>query len=880
MQSKVRKCGILLWASKKIKPAVAAVEDSLDTQSTQSTSSQNSTNTSQELDICESTQKSIRQKTKKEADTWTASKEKVSGLSFLSPPRDKFGRTSSDLDYDRTTLFIEEKELSIMTPCEEQFWRIKMEYFDTIVFFKKGKFYELFEDDALLSSELFGLKLTKRGSMRMTGIPEMSLDVWTEKFIHKGYKVAIIDQKETSVSQNMRVKSGDSKQKVIERELKEVVTEITAGTEGAGICSLFVRDIDETERVNVEIAVFRPMESELFVLSFEDDRELFKVKSIIKKENIKEIITDRIVTFKEKVVKIRPDIWEQNVFSIIKSIGKDKTKEEQYALQVLLSYLQYLKYAFTPQLIEYTEKSKEQMEIDGRTIEMLCLIEGPQKQQKKFSLFGQIDQTRTKPGRRLLRQWIIAPLASLPQIEKRYNTAEILENAEEKSSIEEELKNIGDINDFIKKAKNYKIRPEEIRKLVVSLKAVGKIYILLQNIIEKKIKETHLEDIILKISTFSVYNTIIAGFDISHEIMPLSTDPELIAAEAYKQKVVNILEMYAKNESAAASILFTVKKIGREHFLECKHGEKVSQKYIASGSTKNTARYTTAELRKLSETYLEAEEKITFLATESISRISKRISDASSELKNISQGIAELDCFISFTYISGVKPVFSETLKIKELTNVSHTHVPNSLSIDKNRKLIVVTGPNMAGKSTFLRNVSICIVLRQIGAKVPAKYFSAPIYDRIFTRIGANDNLAEGESTFQIEMKETADILNNATDKSFVIIDELGRGTSTREGSAISFAVKEYLKTVGCTTLYATHFFSAISESDRKMKMDYKYVINAQQEEEILYLYKLVDGVCIDSCGIDICKITKVPQTVIQRALEIKKSRALSAQLS
>ncbi|KAI5190423.1 DNA mismatch repair protein MSH6 [Nematocida minor] len=905
MQSKTRKCGILSWVSKKPKSTEEMYTEIRGLEYSQAETSQESICLSQ-ISVDDASQKENvqnidnaaelaeqrniaakidRKDTKKERPVLQAHpsfteepEENAVTLSFLSPPKDKFGRAPDDANYDATTLFISSKELSSMTPCEEQFWRIKMEYFDTIVLFKKGKFYELFENDAVLSSELFGLKLTKRGSMRMTGIPEMSLDTWTDRFISKGYKVAIVDQKETSVSQNMRVKSGECKQKIIERELKEVVTETTASAEGAGVCSLFIDEIEHTEKVWATIAGFRPMESEFYVLTFEDDRELFAVKSVIKKENIRDIITDRMVPFKENIIKIRPDIWEQDVSSVMSRMSMQKIKStEKNALSVLISYLQYLKYAFTPQLVEYSEKNKDHMYIDGRTIEMLCLVEEDRKRGKKqFSLMAQIDQTKTKQGKRLLRQWIIRPLACLEKIEKRYSTAEVFEKAPERSPIESCLQNVYDINDFVKKAKNYKIRPDEIRKFVHSLKSVEKMYPLLNSVAEahgeQKISRTCIPEILARLSPYAVYNEIICGFDIANDIMPLDTDPELIAAEKYKQKVLNILETYGKNESKAAGVDFAVKKIGREHYLECKYTTNLPPKYIPAGSTKNTSRYTTPELRRLSESYLEAEEKITFLATESVARISKRISENDVKLKDISLGVAALDCLISFVYINGVKPVFSESLEVEGLTNVRHTHISNNLKIGTENKLVVVTGPNMAGKSTFLRNVSVAIILRQIGAKAPATRFSAPIYDRMFTRIGASDNLIEGESTFQVEMKETADILVNATDRSFVIIDELGRGTSTREGSAISLAVKEYLKKIGCTALYATHFFSAIASSDVTMKMDYTYT-NNNGKEEILYLYKLVEGVCRDSCGIDICKITKVPAGVISRALEIKKAR-------
>ncbi|KAH9386850.1 DNA mismatch repair protein MSH6 [Nematocida major] len=883
MPEKVRKCGILAWAKKRVSsPVNACAEEeakdgALFEPSQESSSAQTPCAESTDL-----SQSSVRDAEETVGQLYSKKAEhecEQRMLPFLSPPKDKFGRTPADAEYDKSTLFIPESDLSAMTPCEQQFWRIKMNYFDTVVFFKKGKFYEMFEEDAAISAELFGLKLTRRGLMRMTGVPEMALEMWLDKFLHKGYKVSIVDQKETSVSQNMRVKSGDAKQKIIERELKEVVTEVTTSTEGAGICSLFVSEIPHTGKVSVQMAVLRPMESEIFAVSFEDDEELFKVKSVVKRENIRDILTDSAFPGRENIIKIRQDVWDQNVSDLMQLLDTQKMEAAEIsAVKVLLSYLKYLKYTFAPKAVEYSERSREYMHMDGRTIEMLCLLDGPEKGEragKGSSLLQQINQTKTKQGKRLLRKWIIHPLACIEKIEKRQNTVQALENAPERGSIEACLGKIHDINDYIKKAKNHKIRPEEIRRLVSTLEAAGSVCALLEKIESTQETENScVGEIRRKLQYFPVGAELVAGFDTAGEIMPLETDPDLLAAEKHKQKVLRILDEYAKRESLHAGRNFVVKKIGREHVLECKQQERIPHKYIPSGSTKTTARYTTPELRKLSESFLEAEEKISFLSTESISRISQRIGAVEEELKSVSLGAAELDCFLSLAHIRGARAELADEFQATGITNIKHTHIRNSLEVQRDNKIVVITGPNMAGKSTFLRNAAISIVLRQIGARVPAESFRAPVYDRVFTRIGGADNLFEGESTFQVEMKETAEILSNATEKSFVIIDELGRGTSTAEGAAISLAVKEYLKKLRCTALYATHFFSAILETDVKKKMDYQYMLNASSEREIVYTYKLVDGVCEDSCGIDICKITKVPRRVIQRATEIKEARA------
>ncbi|OAG31246.1 DNA mismatch repair protein MSH6 [Nematocida displodere] len=795
-------------------------------------------------------------------------------LSFLDPPVDMMGRTPEDSEYDCTTLTISQTELSQMTPCEAQFWKIKMEYFDTVVFFKKGKFYELFEDDAALSSELFGLKLTKRGSMRMAGVPEMSLDFWVARFVARGLKVAVVDQKESSVAQNLKIKLGEAKKEVIERELKEVITAVTNSQDGISMCALTIEAGEHPETVRATIALFRPMESEFFVHSVEDTTELFKIQTIIKKENVKEILTDKRVPINEKITKIRKDGWNKNSEALFAKIDEDTlTAVQRSTLGTLFSYLLYLKHQFTPKLVQYTAQTHRTMYIDGKTIETLGLVD----RAGTHSVLAQIDRTKTKLGKRLLRQWILQPLSGLEDIEARYNTTLALEESVHRRQLEDSLQTIGDLNDFTKKGKNGNLKAHEIRKLVQSLKSAAFIHRTLTNLKPIPNPKTLIPNIITNLIPCQIHTELIAGFDIAGEVMPLSTNRELIAAGQARDAVVAALEAYARKESHAAKVAFTLKKIGREHSMEIAGSAPLSMRFTMVGQTKNTTRYTTPELRRLSEDFLEAEEKITVLGETSLLRISARVAEKEEELRSLALGIAELDCLLSFAEISGALPTFAPELAVKGLTNLKKTHIPNDITIDQTQKLLVVTGPNMAGKSTFLRNVSVAVILRQIGVRVPATTFSAPIYDRVFTRIGANDNFIDGESTFQVEMKETSQILSQATERSFVIIDELGRGTSTKEGSAIAMAVKEHLKHINCTTLYSTHFFGAIVPSDRVVKMDYKHVTSSNNVEEIVYLYKIVNGICNDSCGIDICKIAKIPKSIVDRAVALKALRIASS---
>ncbi|KAI5171559.1 DNA mismatch repair protein MSH6 [Nematocida sp. LUAm3] len=787
-------------------------------------------------------------------------------LPFLINPLDMNMRDQENLKYDKTSLYIPEECFRKMTNCEEQFWRIKQRYYDNVVFFKKGKFYELFEEDAVISSEIFGWKLTKRGSVKMTGIPEMSLDVWVERFILKGYKVAVVEQKETGVSQNMRIKEEEGKASIIQRELKEVITEVTHSQEGLGLCCV-IRG-KENGLCLLYVCVFRTISSEFFVVKIEEEN-IFQLNSLLRKENIKEIISNELLPFKEKITKIREDRWGNSSNGKFEQleIGHLSEKEKE-PLKILVSYLEYLKYNYSPRFIEYKESSQKYLYLDGRTIETLQLTD------TKNSFFNQIDRTKTHLGKRLLRKWILHPLYSLEEIDKRFATVEALEECKSIFDLKEGLKKVQDIPVYVKKARNQAIKPQEIKRIIDSLKSIEYIIPFLTQLLEKKeSKNTFLPAIVDSLSKYAIYKDIVKGFRVENEqISLLPTDERLIKGTKNKEEVVRRIEEYAEQVSKKEEAIFSAKRIGREYFLETKEKIKIfSKTYIPSGSTKTIKKYTTQQLKKLSEELLEAEERLILIAQDSILEISKRIVENEDVLHEVSHAIAQLDCFICFTEVQGCKGTFSSSLVAENITNVQGTHTPNTIEVTRENPLTVITGPNMGGKSTFLRNISICVIARQIGMRIPASSFSAPLYDRVFTRIGAGDNLIEGESTFYLEMKETSCILHEATENSFVIIDELGRGTSAREGTAISYAVKEYLKKIACIVFYSTHFFKAITETDNVFRMAYEN----DPETGIRYLHKIQKGICRDSCGIEICQLVKAPASVVQRAICIKKERVV-----
>lgn len=827
---------------------------------------------------------------------------------FLVNVKDKYGVPKGECGYDETTLFIPYDEYKKFTDFERQFWDIKKEYYDTIIFFKKGKFYELYENDAEIASMLFDLKIVDRVNMKMAGVPEKSYEYWAGKFLENGYKVGRVDQLENMIGKNIREReSGSRKDKIIKRELKEIITTSTIYNEDhiKSPISIYLAvievDADCIKKncsycYHVSILLYEASINKVFFESFCDDNEFMYLKTIIAQNQIREVISSH--KFKNSIFsKIIKPTKGDSYISFREKFDNDR---EYKCFNYLINYMKYLKRDSVIENIE-VEPIKKELEktfsLSSITLQNMDIFLNNHDLTTKHTLFKKINNCITAAGQRLLKLWLLNPLKDLKEIIKRQNMSKALELIDF-NILRSELKNIGDIERIIGKCNSLYPSLKDVILLIKSLEQSVKLYkkfdYLIQNLenensiknnceVGKKHYDSNsLEILLLKdiLNSFpnnidEVLSDFYKNFYYNEdEIMPQSnTNDELCALLEKKEEISKRIYAYLETQKKLLKADIKFKDIGSEVFqMEVENDVQVPIDYIMVSSTKSAKRFYTAKLRSIVNEYIECEE----LIFQSKENLLKRVISFLMQYKNSFYGLASLlakiDVLISFIIFSknnnSTFPIFGKNLKIKSCRNPVHTRfIENDLDLS-NSNTLVLTGPNMGGKSTLLRTVCYNIILGHIGMKVCADEFETKLFDNIFIRMGANDNLEKCESTFMVELSETAKILKKSTKNTFVIIDELGRGTSISDGEAIAKSVLEYLNNIGCTLFFATHYHKMIAGIEGVIKGYMNYEIS---NDNIIFHYKLVNGISYDSHGISVAKMANVPIKIIERAKEIRK---------
>lgn len=810
------------------------------------------------------------------------------------------------------------------TPMMIQYSQIKSEYSDCLLFFRLGDFYELFLDDAEIGARVLGLTLTARprgkdGHIPMCGVPYHSANGYISKLLKHGYKIAICEQ----------VSEPDNKG-IVEREVVRIVTAGTLvsdknldsksnnfimaaylGKNKIGIAvadlstgAFYCKETDSNELVTVLSQInarFAPIECILCTTNYKN-MDLLKVLKSSKDLNIFEF-----ANFSDDLENGQKTLKNHFGVKQLTHFGLDKKNTAIIASSLLLSYFYYT----AKNKVEHIKKielikDKEVVLIDNSTILNLELFHSLRDGNSKFSLFSVIDKTLTSMGARMLKTWIKEPLKTKKQIEERQNLVEeFLYNRQIKSDIETELKNIFDIERIIAKMSVSLATPLDLHALRTSLSSVQKLKNLVLKLntdLAKKINIVFCEKIFLQIlellnksiedepkNDLKAGGFIKASYDknLANHKDDMTGGKEWLADFEEKQKKLTGINSLKVRYTSVFGYYIEISKANLE---------SVPTHYFRKQTLVNAERFTTEELLKKEKEIIDAENLANKLEEKIFSEICAEVLLSTESLQNLAKQLATLDCLLSLSVLAQkhqyVKPniVTSGEIVIesgrhpvveKLLDEVAF--VPNDTYLDSEKpNMLLITGPNMAGKSVYMRQVALIVLLAHIGSFVPAHKATISLVDAIFVRSGASDNIASGLSTFMVEMVETAYILQNASAKSLIIMDEIGRGTSTYDGISIACAVAEYLvNELKAKTLFATHYHE-LQELEKKHngKIQNCQMTIEDADSNPRFLHTLIKGASSHSFGLSVAKIAGLPEKVLDTAKNTLKNLEADNELS
>ncbi|MFW5704839.1 MAG: DNA mismatch repair protein MutS [Nanoarchaeota archaeon] len=784
-----------------------------------------------------------------------------------------------------------------VTPMMRQFLDLKKEYSDCVLLFRAGDFYETFFDDAKIASKVLDITLTKRADIPMAGVPFHSIMPYIKKLLDNNYKVAICDQLEDPKQAKGLVKRGITRILTPGTILEDEY--LSSNDNNFIMCIYPPKDISE----NYGIAIVDITTGE-FLTS--QARNLDDVKTAIKKYSPNEII------LKEKSPKqLTSYIASQDIyFNYLSDVRFNKIyaneilkkqfglnseelglKEKEFACiasGALLFYiykLQKLDLSHINKISYYT--LTENMILDSISLRNLEITENLFLKDKSKTLYGILNKTKTASGARLLKKHLTEPLTNQKQIEERLDSIQELSNYNiERNEIMQNLEEFSDIERIISRISSGIANPRDLNALRIGLSKMPEILQTLTHLNTKLIQE------IKKLETFPEICNLLENA--ITENAPAHTRDIGYIKPTYNEKLAELhqlafnskdflseLEETERLRTGITTLKIKYNKIFG-YFIEIPRTQssKVPTDYIPTQTLANNQRYTKPELKEKEGLIASAEEKIKALEIQIFNDICLKIKMKTKRFQEMAKKIAQLDVLCSNSYIAQIhdykRPKFSKTeTKVLMGRNplverfVDH-YVPNDTIFTNEDKVKIITGPNMSGKSTYLRQNALISIMAQAGMFIPAESAILKIYDRIFTRIGAHDELSQGQSTFMVEMSETANILNNTTEKSLVLLDEIGRGTSTYDGLAIAWAVVEDLNDKKTDTIFATHYHQL-----NKLQDFYEGIVNYQvlvreEGEEIEFIHKIIKGGTDKSYGIYVGKIAGIPQKVLDRAKDIQ----------
>ena len=773
-----------------------------------------------------------------------------------------------------------------VTPAMAQFYDIKEQYPDSILFFRMGDFYEMFGDDALTASKILGIALTCRNKssenqIPLCGIPYHSYMPYLVKLLKAGKKVAICEQLE-----DPKMVKG-----VVKRGVTRVVTPATAIEDEAVVTfdnnfliSLYA-ELDKIYMAAVDVTTGETYLKTIPVDKLEENAYTMEAKEVI--ANIDVDINNIPVTIRNSGKHYNTAL---NRVLTHYSVTSEKAlfiedKGYIWALAMILDYLDDL-ILTTKLMLPVTLNDADNLIIDNvaaSTLELTNSTAG-----KDNTLFNILNQTSTPMGARFLKNTLLRPLRNIISINTRLDIVEyFINNPSFLSTVRGLLSNIFDIERITSRLISGRATPKDLIWLKLSIKNIPELDAMLQSVpdIFAKYKLNTQEELYFLIEKSindeppaaikdggiikSGYNSHVDELrDIKHNSKSL-----LLEIEERERKATGISQLKI-GYNKVFGYYFEVSRI---------NASKMPAYFERKQTLANSERFITEELRELENKILNAEEKLADIEYSLFQDIRKEASNRAENLRQLAKLIAEIDTIAAFADIS-IKNNYSRPkiiengiINIKEgrhpvVENKSkNAFVPNDFYLDNDEnRLLIITGPNMSGKSTYLRSSALIAVMAHCGCFVPADMAEIPLLDRIFTRVGASDNLSRGESTFMVEMVETANILKNATKNSLIILDEIGRGTSTFDGISIAWAVAEHiLNNIGAKTLFATHYFE-LTEIGEKGKGAQNYTVSVEEwNNEVIFLRKVIKGTADKSYGIYVGKMAGLPESVIKRANEV-----------
>ncbi len=773
----------------------------------------------------------------------------------------------------------------------KQYLEVKNSYKDCLVLFRLGDFYETFLDDAKLVSKELQIVLTSRNGVPMAGVPYHSINGYLKKLVTAGYKVAICEQTEDPALARGLVK----------REVTRVVTpgtivedELLPESENNYIIAvgeadeLFIMATADVSTGEVALSTAEDLESmKDFIIATGPSQILLRESLKTLKREISEITFAMIEIVEDWHFALSSGINYVKEFYSIASIDHlELNNREIEVLGALFKYLETInfgpmKHLSLPRVI----RKSDSMQLDASTIENLNLF----RLERKGSLFEILDETITGMGRRRLRQWLLSPLTDREKIEERLDAVQTFYSDRHLlDELREYFQNVFDIERITTRLSTGKTTPRDLQSLRTSLAALP----LIKELISTEASFESLNDrlelfpeelAILQRSIMDEPSAVVGDGKVIREGFDRELDSlrDLLEHSVEKMKAIETAE---KKSTGISSLKVKFNKVFG-YFLEVPKSQtsKVPQNYTRKQTLVNSERYITEELKEFEDRILSANDKIQTLERALFLDVCSQLLNSLQRLKDVSKVLSEIDSLQSLAAVARKnnysRPRFSDDGRVK-ISNSRHPIVerfvsdftPNDVSLSRSENFFIVTGPNMSGKSTFIRQVALLSIMAQVGSFVPADEALLSIHDRVFTRIGARDELASGKSTFLVEMMETATILSKATEDSLVILDEVGRGTSTFDGISIAWAVSEFIyEAVGCHTIFATHFTELTELSNMYPGIKNKTARIIETDSGIVFLHKVIDGVANSSHGIEVAKLAGVPETVLSRAKEILK---------